>query len=744
MNERQRVTAPLLDNADVRTRGLCAASPRRPVGAPLAPPVHLLTRPQGDVAITVTAHVASARRVHMHERRGLGEVCPAAERSASCARREYCGVGSTVCAAGWARALGVVVCAVTGGGERRVVVDAVTPEGRLRGMMLPTSRSTPAGDSSAKRFNCKPLRAYASDMQPLPLPPPPCPPRPDGRRLPQAPPHTRPQHDLPPPIAHLYLPPSASSSATGNANTSAAAASTGGQQQHDLAYGAYPTYMSHLRADMGAPHAMGDPAGSAAAAAREGTVYGPAESEGEDSELRGRPKKKRRRQALSCTECKRRKIKCDRNHPCTPCKRRGEESACQWHSIEPVEKYATKAEFAHLRAEFAHLTARCEQLERVVQRLLPAAATHPSTAAHSSPAAHTLAPYYHPASSSMPSSSMPSANIPGVPGDSTAYSPSSPPYASLIPPPQSAYADASSRWMKTEGAAPPPAVSSSLRGKGSPLALASITSPYHGHLDATNPSMSTAAAAAPTNTNTNTASSSQPHQHAPQHQPQQHHATHQQPKNCRAQTPILGGRLRRAAGEGPASSLVAAVEVVVVEVGVEVEEEEEVEVLEVVVVVVEVEEVVLEAQEAEVVVDMDMEAAVEAGWGKWNWNRRRARPRGHPLLLPRQTRVCICFWTERDGGRDGRGCGRAARDEERDPRRGGRWVGRKEAGEWITRARPYVLGAPEVRWGGRRVTSSKHVCSKRPYGLYRRRSAIAPPSFLLFPAAAPASCAIVW
>ncbi|KAF8169243.1 hypothetical protein BJ912DRAFT_1067308 [Pholiota molesta] len=116
--------------------------------------------------------------------------------------------------------------------------------------------------------------------------------------------------------------------------------------------------------------------------------------------------------------------------------------------IEDAEKYATKAEFEHLRTEFVNLTARCEQLERVVQRLLSAAATHPSGAAA---AAHTmLAPYYHPSSS-----------IPGVPGDSAAYSPGtlvSPPYASLmVPSPQSSpyslqHADApGARYMKTEG-----------------------------------------------------------------------------------------------------------------------------------------------------------------------------------------------------------------------------------------------------------------------------------------------------
>ena len=35
-------------------------------------------------------------------------------------------------------------------------------------------------------------------------------------------------------------------------------------------------------------------------------------------------------------ECKRRKIKCDRTHPCGPCARRSEQEKCQWHVIEPV------------------------------------------------------------------------------------------------------------------------------------------------------------------------------------------------------------------------------------------------------------------------------------------------------------------------------------------------------------------------------------------------------------------------
>ncbi|OCH93838.1 hypothetical protein OBBRIDRAFT_252755 [Obba rivulosa] len=85
----------------------------------------------------------------------------------------------------------------------------------------------------------------------------------------------------------------------------------------------------------------------------------------------GPPKKKRRRQALSCTECKRRKIKCDRAQPCGPCAKRGEHAKCQWHIIEPMEKYVTRGEYDELRARF-------DELEAVVSRLAPGLLSAPS------------------------------------------------------------------------------------------------------------------------------------------------------------------------------------------------------------------------------------------------------------------------------------------------------------------------------------------------------------------------------
>ncbi|KAI0672806.1 hypothetical protein C8Q78DRAFT_681208 [Trametes maxima] len=93
-----------------------------------------------------------------------------------------------------------------------------------------------------------------------------------------------------------------------------------------------------------------------------GVRAAPEDSDPETSQ--GRQKQKRRRQALSCTECKRRKIKCDRANPCGPCVRRGEQAKCQWHVIEPMEKYVTRSEFDELKA-------RVQELEATVMRGFP-------------------------------------------------------------------------------------------------------------------------------------------------------------------------------------------------------------------------------------------------------------------------------------------------------------------------------------------------------------------------------------
>ncbi|KDQ18833.1 hypothetical protein BOTBODRAFT_28335 [Botryobasidium botryosum FD-172 SS1] len=84
-------------------------------------------------------------------------------------------------------------------------------------------------------------------------------------------------------------------------------------------------------------------------------------------------KKKRRRQALSCTECKRRKIRCDRNQPCGPCMRRGEQDKCKWHVIEATpasnEKFVTRGEYDSLQREMNSLRRDHDHLASEVARL---------------------------------------------------------------------------------------------------------------------------------------------------------------------------------------------------------------------------------------------------------------------------------------------------------------------------------------------------------------------------------------
>ncbi|KAG2046614.1 hypothetical protein BDR06DRAFT_964840 [Suillus hirtellus] len=113
------------------------------------------------------------------------------------------------------------------------------------------------------------------------------------------------------------------------------------------------------------------------------------EPEGE-IEQQGPAKKKRRRQALSCNECKRRKIKCDRAQPCGPCTRRGEQSKCQWRTLEPVDKYVTRTEYEELKnrskAEYDELKSRLDHLESVVARLFPPPAGPANVPMYSIPA----------------------------------------------------------------------------------------------------------------------------------------------------------------------------------------------------------------------------------------------------------------------------------------------------------------------------------------------------------------------
>lgn len=219
------------------------------------------------------------------------------------------------------------------------------------------------------------------------------------------------------------------------------------------------------------------------------------EPEGE-IEQQGPAKKKRRRQALSCNECKRRKIKCDRAQPCGPCTRRGEQSKCQWRTLEPVDKYVSRTEYEDFKtrskAEYDELKARLDHLESVVARIFPpptgpanvpmysipadisgASSSDNVTSYHSthSSAGHTL---YVPPSSSFTqdpakSQSYAGSSSPHIAGSGIGHGPS---------------ISSSNTQSVSQSAGPshlrhPSDAKSPTIVRQSPLSLASITSPYN-------------------------------------------------------------------------------------------------------------------------------------------------------------------------------------------------------------------------------------------------------------------------
>ncbi|KAJ5087971.1 hypothetical protein N7456_011587 [Penicillium angulare] len=67
---------------------------------------------------------------------------------------------------------------------------------------------------------------------------------------------------------------------------------------------------------------------------------------------------KRPRMAISCSECRRRKIKCDRNIPCMACVRRGMPGSCRWENakVEPSpQPFALKTQVDDLQRQLESL-----------------------------------------------------------------------------------------------------------------------------------------------------------------------------------------------------------------------------------------------------------------------------------------------------------------------------------------------------------------------------------------------------
>ncbi|GAA5967730.1 hypothetical protein JCM11641_005747 [Rhodosporidiobolus odoratus] len=83
-------------------------------------------------------------------------------------------------------------------------------------------------------------------------------------------------------------------------------------------------------------------------------------------------KKSRQRQALSCQECRRLKLKCDRTWPCSSCRKRGCSDICPTGVSKPPGKAVRVA------AEFGALLRRVDELESLVRDLGGAARIPPA------------------------------------------------------------------------------------------------------------------------------------------------------------------------------------------------------------------------------------------------------------------------------------------------------------------------------------------------------------------------------
>ncbi|KZT40909.1 hypothetical protein SISSUDRAFT_417307 [Sistotremastrum suecicum HHB10207 ss-3] len=97
------------------------------------------------------------------------------------------------------------------------------------------------------------------------------------------------------------------------------------------------------------------------------TFYDMAQRLAEQADAEGKlddpNKKKRKRQTLSCVECKRRKVKCDQQNPCGACSRRNEPDKCKWTTVDRMkDEYVPHKEHEELRR-------RLEVLESIVARL---------------------------------------------------------------------------------------------------------------------------------------------------------------------------------------------------------------------------------------------------------------------------------------------------------------------------------------------------------------------------------------
>ncbi|GAA5947736.1 hypothetical protein JCM10213_002095 [Rhodosporidiobolus nylandii] len=127
----------------------------------------------------------------------------------------------------------------------------------------------------------------------------------------------------------------------------------------------------------------GKKAAAAAAAVRQ-------QDEGSDEEDEDGEIKRKKRLPLSCGECQRRKIKCDRKIPCSACVRRKRTDFCSFEDEDPVSPWALNSEVRALSRRLAHLEGLFQQHAPGVFSQASSAsggALPPPPHAHASPAA---------------------------------------------------------------------------------------------------------------------------------------------------------------------------------------------------------------------------------------------------------------------------------------------------------------------------------------------------------------------
>ncbi|GAA6053624.1 hypothetical protein JCM3770_001564 [Rhodotorula araucariae] len=97
---------------------------------------------------------------------------------------------------------------------------------------------------------------------------------------------------------------------------------------------------------------------------------------------------RKKRLPVSCTECQRRKIKCDRGQPCSACVRRKRTEFCSFEDEDPASPYAHNSEVRALGRRLAHLEALFQLAHPNLASSSSAASVHASPASLRSPSVH--------------------------------------------------------------------------------------------------------------------------------------------------------------------------------------------------------------------------------------------------------------------------------------------------------------------------------------------------------------------